>query len=158
MSIQTRRLLPRLIFAGAKLPLLDGISKYFQPKNSRLHDSWGPGAAFRALQDGGCGAASSSTFRRRAVAAFGLAIHPRRAIRFGFVATVTDYRANCHGLSSQLSRTIVAVATDVVQAVGATGLRLSCPLPSHTLLHCWPLGRLAPSFGAMGEKIGSYYI
>ena len=145
MSIQTRRLLPRLIFAGAKLPLLDGISKYFQPKNSRPHDSWGPGAAFRALQDGGCGAASSSTFRRRVVAAFGLAIHPRRAIRFGFVTTATDYRASCHGLSWQLSRTIVAVATDVAQTIGAIVLRLSCPLPSHILLHCWPLG-LFPVF------------
>lgn len=140
MSIQTRRLLPRLIFAGAKLPLLDGISKYFQPKNSRPNDSWGPGAAFRALQDGGCGAASSSTFRRRAVAAFGLAIRPRRTIRFGFVPTATDYRANCHGLSCQLSLIIVAVATDVVQAIATTGLRLSCSLPATS---CYTVGRLA---------------
>ena len=152
MSIQTRRLLPRLIFAGAKLPLLDGISKYFQPKNSRPHDSWGPGAAFRALQDGGCGAASSSTFRRRAVAAFGLVIHRPRAIRFGFVPTATDYRANCHGLSCQLPRTIVPTVTDYRGSCHGC-----CPsdrddwfepfLPSPqphpaTLLAAWPFSRL----------------
>ena len=111
MSIQTRRLLPRLIFAGAKLPLLDGISKYFQPKNSRPHDSWAWWLLF-----GPCRTVDVARPH-----------HPRSAVGLlrpldwpstheGPAAlaswqlsrtiepTVTDYRASCHGLSCQLPR------------------------------------------------------
>lgn len=145
MSIQTRRLLPRLIFAGAKLPLLDGISKYFQPKNSRPHDSWGPVGCFSGL-------AGRWMWR-------GLIIHVPPS---GCCGLWTGHpptkghplwlRDNCHGISSQLPRTIVTAGTDY-----RANCHGCCPndrgdcfeafLPSPqphpaTLLAAWPFSRL----------------
>ena len=53
-----------------------------------------------------------------------LAICTQRITHFGFVAIVTEYRGNCHGISRQLPRNIVPTATFVVQGIVKSAMTL----------------------------------
>ena len=53
-----------------------------------------------------------------------LAIYTQTTIYFGFVSIVTEYRGSCHGISCQLSRTIVPTATFVVQGIVKSDMTL----------------------------------